>query len=172
MVSGTPIRRPRGRSENGNGPEYEPCKCMDCELEVAFVVTGSPIQLSDIVHCTSKQGWCQTDTYLISFWSCKEKNTSSLSSIKKQHQIHKLSTVKKRKWNISLTLVCFKRLGGFKNFKKSIFFAHLIIQYVENILYYVVLESTTLCKLKKKFHVLFECKNLIAFFSKLYFWNR
>ena len=95
---------------------------------------------------------------------------------------------------------------------------------IEIYYYYIVLESTTLCKLKNStlryecdetfsdewcnhtcqenvfsheyrtkfyitrcenadlfthsewyknfFHVLFECKNLIAFFSKLYFWNR
>ena len=43
---------------------------------------------------------------------------------------------------------------------------------MSRILYCMVLESTTLCKVKKKkFHVLFECKNFVAFFSKLYFWN-
>ena len=34
---------------------------------------------------------------------------------------------------------------------------------MSRIFYYMVLGSTTLCKVKKKFHVLFECKNLIAF---------
>ena len=49
VVSGTPIRRPRGQTENGNGPEYGPCKRMDFELEVAFFVGGPPTQLGDTV---------------------------------------------------------------------------------------------------------------------------
>ena len=73
-----------------------------------------------------------------------------------------------------MKMITIKGLGGFQNFKKSIFFfAYLIMQYVWNIRYYMVLELTTLCNVKKNFfYVLFECKSLIAFFSKLYFWNR
>lgn len=54
VVSGTPIRRPAGQScpVDGNPPIFGPCKLLDFELEMAFLVgpgnpMGSPIPISE-----------------------------------------------------------------------------------------------------------------------------
>lgn len=51
VVSGTPIRRPRGQScpVEGKPPIFGPSKSMDFELEVAFFVGGPPTKLGDII---------------------------------------------------------------------------------------------------------------------------
>ncbi|KAL6263361.1 hypothetical protein P5V15_006156 [Pogonomyrmex californicus] len=50
VVSGTPIRRPRGQTlpVEGAAPVFGPCRLMDFELEVAFFV-GPPTNLGDTV---------------------------------------------------------------------------------------------------------------------------
>ncbi|HKH31516.1 MAG TPA: fumarylacetoacetase [Gaiellaceae bacterium] len=51
VVSGTPVRRPRGqaRPPNGDGPVFGPSKRLDIELELGFVV-GVPSRLGEPVH--------------------------------------------------------------------------------------------------------------------------
>ena len=51
VVSGTPIRRPRGQSKppDADGPVFGPSKRLDIELELGFVV-GVPSRLGEPVH--------------------------------------------------------------------------------------------------------------------------
>jgi fumarylacetoacetase len=51
VVSGTPVRRPRGQSKppDANGPAFGPSKRLDIELELGFVV-GVPSRLGEPVH--------------------------------------------------------------------------------------------------------------------------
>ncbi|XP_012251865.2 fumarylacetoacetase [Athalia rosae] len=51
VVSGTPIRRPRGQTlpVEGAAPAYGPSNLMDFELEVAFFVGGPPTKLGDTI---------------------------------------------------------------------------------------------------------------------------
>ncbi|KAF7993379.1 hypothetical protein HCN44_007882 [Aphidius gifuensis] len=57
VISGTPIRRPRGQTipvENGT-PFYGPSRLMDFELEVAFFVGGPPTKLGDTIPASKAQ---------------------------------------------------------------------------------------------------------------------
>jgi fumarylacetoacetase len=47
VVSGTPIRRPRGQQLSDGGPMFGPTQCLDIELEVAFVTGGPANALGD-----------------------------------------------------------------------------------------------------------------------------
>lgn len=51
VVSGTPIRRPKGQTQpvEDADPAFGPCRLMDFELEVAFFVGGPPTQLGSTV---------------------------------------------------------------------------------------------------------------------------
>ncbi|XP_011310225.1 fumarylacetoacetase [Fopius arisanus] len=51
VISGTPIRRPRGQTlpVEGEAPVYGPSRLMDFELEVAFFVGGPPTNLGDTI---------------------------------------------------------------------------------------------------------------------------
>ncbi|KMR04260.1 Fumarylacetoacetase [Lasius niger] len=51
VVSGTPIKRPRGQTlpVEDAAPFFGPCRLMDFELEVAFFVGGPPTNLGDTV---------------------------------------------------------------------------------------------------------------------------
>ncbi|EFN79406.1 fumarylacetoacetase isoform X1 [Harpegnathos saltator] len=51
VISGTPIRRPRGQTlpVEGAAPVFGPCRLMDFELEVAFFIGGPPTNLGDTV---------------------------------------------------------------------------------------------------------------------------
>ncbi|XP_046476758.1 fumarylacetoacetase isoform X2 [Neodiprion pinetum] len=51
VVSGTPIRRPRGQTlpVDGAAPVYGPCRLMDFELEVAFFVGGPATRLGESI---------------------------------------------------------------------------------------------------------------------------
>lgn len=57
VVSGTPIRRPRGQTQpvDGADPVFGPCRLMDFELEVAFFVGGPPTQLGASVPVSKAQ---------------------------------------------------------------------------------------------------------------------
>ena len=48
VVSGTPIRRPRGQFRSGDDVVYGPTKQLDYELEVACII-GKPTKMGDIV---------------------------------------------------------------------------------------------------------------------------
>ncbi|XP_057328031.1 fumarylacetoacetase [Microplitis mediator] len=54
VVSGTPLRRPRGQTApvEGQAPVYGTSKLMDFELEVAFFVGGPPTNLGDSIPAT------------------------------------------------------------------------------------------------------------------------
>jgi fumarylacetoacetase len=51
VVSGTPIRRPRGqtRPNDDEPPVFGPCKLMDFELEMAFFLGGPLNNLGDTI---------------------------------------------------------------------------------------------------------------------------
>lgn len=57
VVSGTPIRRPKGQTQpvEGADPVFGPCRLMDFELEVAFFVGGAPTQLGSSVPASKAQ---------------------------------------------------------------------------------------------------------------------
>ncbi|XP_008554766.1 fumarylacetoacetase [Microplitis demolitor] len=54
VISGTPLRRPRGQTApvEGQAPVYGTSKLMDFELEVAFFVGGPPTNLGDSIPAT------------------------------------------------------------------------------------------------------------------------
>lgn len=51
VVTGTPIRRPRGQTlpVEGAAPCFGPSRLMDFELEVAFFIGGPPTNLGDTI---------------------------------------------------------------------------------------------------------------------------
>lgn len=52
VVSGTTVRRPKGQtvsSDTNPEPVYGPCRLLDFELEVAFLVGGKPNDLGETI---------------------------------------------------------------------------------------------------------------------------
>jgi fumarylacetoacetase len=47
VVTGTPVRRPRGQRIGGEGPVFGPTQRLDIELELAFVTGGAPNTLGE-----------------------------------------------------------------------------------------------------------------------------
>jgi fumarylacetoacetase len=47
VVSGTPVRRPRGQRPGPDGPTWGPSARLDIELELGFVTAGAPNQLGE-----------------------------------------------------------------------------------------------------------------------------
>ncbi|KAF5274779.1 hypothetical protein FQR65_LT00362 [Abscondita terminalis] len=50
VVSGTPIRRPKGQILSAEEPVFDACKLMDFELEMAFFVGGAPTKLGEPIQ--------------------------------------------------------------------------------------------------------------------------
>lgn len=47
VVSGVPIRRPKGALPSPNGPSYGPSRALDYELEMAAILGGKPNKLGE-----------------------------------------------------------------------------------------------------------------------------
>ncbi|XP_076167290.1 fumarylacetoacetate hydrolase [Ptiloglossa arizonensis] len=73
VVSGTPIRRPRGQTlpVEGAAPAFGPSRLMDFELEVAFFVGGPPTNLGDTVPA-SKAGDHIFGMVTMNDWSARD----------------------------------------------------------------------------------------------------
>lgn len=74
VISGTPIRRPRGQTilvEDGT-PFYGPSRLMDFELEVAFFVGGPSTKLGDTIPASKAQDHI-FGMVLMNDWSGKYK---------------------------------------------------------------------------------------------------
>lgn len=71
VVSGTPIRRPRGQTlpVEGAVPCFGPSKLMDFELEVAFFIGGPPTNLGDTVPASKAYDHI-FGIVLMNDWSC------------------------------------------------------------------------------------------------------
>uniref|UniRef100_A0ABD2VT31 Fumarylacetoacetase n=1 Tax=Trichogramma kaykai TaxID=54128 RepID=A0ABD2VT31_9HYME len=73
VVSGTPIRRPKGQTlpVEGADPVFGPSRLMDFELEVAFFVGGSPTKLGETV-LASEAGSHIFGFVLMNDWSARD----------------------------------------------------------------------------------------------------
>lgn len=87
VVSGTPIRRPTGQScpVDDKPPIFGPCKLLDFELEMAFLVGtgnqfGSPIPISEaqdhIFGCVLMNDWSARDIQVGVGWHVKNVQSS------------------------------------------------------------------------------------------------
>ena len=60
VVSGTPVKRPCGQlqtdaTDPSKGSVYGPCRLMDFELEMAFLVGGAPTELGEPVDMANAE---------------------------------------------------------------------------------------------------------------------
>ncbi|GFT06726.1 fumarylacetoacetase [Nephila pilipes] len=72
VVSGTSIRRPNGqtRPDDGQPPEFGPCKLMDFELEMAFFI-GTPSKLGEPISIDKAQDYI-FGMVLMNDWSARD----------------------------------------------------------------------------------------------------
>ncbi|XP_047368085.1 fumarylacetoacetase [Vespa velutina] len=73
VISGTPIRRPRGQTlpVEGADPAFGPSKLMDFELEVAFFVGGPPSNLGDAITAENAYDYI-FGMVLMNDWSARD----------------------------------------------------------------------------------------------------
>jgi len=72
IVSGTPIRRPKGQlmPANAKKPIYGPCRLLDFELETGFVI-GKSTALGDSVKCSKAEDYI-FGMVLFNDWSARD----------------------------------------------------------------------------------------------------